>query len=91
MTCRASRHSLLACVALLTGCAMLPIDAARDAQSDDERAACVERSAAVQAQAEAVLGRDASATRRSDPLAPGNIAATKAQNELSNCLRTRKD
>lgn len=80
----------MACAACcaMSGCSLAPPGPAPAAALTD---ACVERSVARQEQVEKILGRDAPVTRRDDPLAPANIAANAAQNELLNCLRTSAD
>lgn len=79
-----------ACCAMW-GCSLMPSESTPAGAPSDVRDACVERSVARQEHTEKMLGRDAPITRRDDPLAPANIAANAAQNELSNCLRTRAD
>jgi hypothetical protein len=79
-----------ACCAM-SGCSVTPPGTSPAGALSDGRDACVERSVARQEHTEMVLGSDAPVTRRDDPLAPANIAANAAQNELLNCLRTSAD
>lgn len=75
---------------VMSGCSLSPSGpAAVDALSDG-RDACAERSEARRERTEELLGRAAPVTRRDDPLAPANIAANAAQDELLNCLRTSR-
>jgi hypothetical protein len=84
------RSRWLACVACwaVSACSLTPSGTEPGLERTN---VCAERSVARQEHTEEVLGRDAPVTRRDDPLAPANIAATAAQNELLNCLRTRTD
>jgi hypothetical protein len=86
-----SRWMACAACCAMSGCSLTPPKTAPAGALSDGRDACVERSVARQEQTEKVLGRDAPVTRRDDPLAPANIAANAAQNELLNCLRTNAD
>lgn len=83
----------VACAACwaVSACSLTPAGPAPADALSERRDVCAERSAARQEHSEKVLGSDAPVTRRDDPLAPANIAATAAQNELLNCLRTRTD
>lgn len=79
----------LIATAVLAGCGFLPTDTSGDDRYRQDFDTCSSRGAAEHARTRELLGPDRGSIDSRDPLAPGNIAESRAHRELSDCMRSK--
>jgi len=75
--------------AVAGGCGMLPTDTTGDERYRRDFDTCTSRGAAEYERTQELLGPDRGRIDSKDPLAPGNVAESRAHRELSDCMRSK--
>jgi len=71
------------------GCGLLPTDTTGDERYRQDFDACSSRGAAEYERTQELLGPDRGRIDSRDPLAPGNVAASRGHREFSDCMRSK--